>query len=55
MGADADKSFRYWIMGALTNDPFTLARYAGLYKAVQAAGSAISFGVDAAKTPVSIQ
>ncbi|OWZ72512.1 hypothetical protein AYX14_01977 [Cryptococcus neoformans] len=41
----------YWIMGALTNDPFTLARYAGLYKAVQAAGSAISFGVDAAKTP----
>ena len=39
-------------MSALTNDPFTLARYAGLYKAVQSAGSAGSFGMDAVLTPL---
>ena len=38
-------------MSALTNDPFTLARFAGLYKAVQSAGAAGSFGMDAVKTP----
>lgn len=38
-------------MAALTNDPFTLARFAGLYKAVQSAGAAGSFGMDAVKTP----
>ena len=38
-------------MSALTNDPFTLARYAGLYKALQSAGSAGSFGMDAVSTP----
>ncbi|KAI0665814.1 hypothetical protein C8Q78DRAFT_1111437 [Trametes maxima] len=41
----------YWIMSAMTNDPFTLARYAGLYKALQSAGSASSFGMDVVKTP----
>ncbi|KAF8582939.1 MFS general substrate transporter [Ramaria rubella] len=41
----------YWIMSALTNDPFTLARYAGFYKAIQSAGAAGSFGMDAVKTP----
>lgn len=41
-----------WIMGAMTNDPFTLARYAGFYKGLQSAGSAVSFGVDAVATPV---
>lgn len=41
----------YWIMAALTNDPFTLARFAGLYKAVQSAGAAGSFGMDATLTP----
>ncbi|TBU25016.1 major facilitator superfamily domain-containing protein [Dichomitus squalens] len=41
----------YWIMSALTNDPFTLARYAGLYKALQSAGAAGSFGMDAVATP----
>ena len=41
----------YWIMSALTNDPFKLARYAGLYKAVQSAGSAGSYGMDAVATP----
>ena len=38
-------------MAALTNDPFTLARFAGLYKAVQSAGAAGSFGMDAVSTP----
>ena len=38
-------------MSALTNDPFTLARFDGLYKAVQSAGAAGSFGMDAVKTP----
>jgi hypothetical protein len=41
----------YWVMAALTNDPFTLARFAGIYKAVQSAGAAGSFGMDATKTP----
>lgn len=43
----------YWIMSALTNDVFILARYAGLYKAIQSAGAAVSFGVDATAAPVS--
>ena len=38
-------------MGAITNDPFKLARYAGFYKALQSAGSAGSFGMDAVATP----
>lgn len=38
-------------MSALTNDPFTLARFAGLYKAIQSAGAAASFGMDATNTP----
>ena len=42
----------YWIMSALSNDPFTLARFAGLYKAIQSAGSAGSFGMDAVLTPL---
>ncbi|KAF8517386.1 MFS general substrate transporter [Hysterangium stoloniferum] len=41
----------YWIMSALTNDPFTLARFAGFYKAIQSAGAAGSFGMDAVMTP----
>lgn len=36
-------------MGALSNDPWTLARFAGLYKAVQSAGGAVSYGMDAVK------
>ena len=38
-------------MSAITNDPFTLARLAGMYKAVQSAGGAGSFGMDAVATP----
>ncbi|OJT02758.1 UNC93-like protein [Trametes pubescens] len=45
------QALAYWIMSALTNDPFKLARYAGLYKALQSAGSAGSFGMDAVSTP----
>ena len=45
------QALAYWIMSALSNDPFTLARYAGLYKALQSAGSAGSFGMDAVATP----
>jgi hypothetical protein len=36
----------YWLMGALSNDATTLARYAAFYKAVQSAGSAVSWSVD---------
>ncbi|KAL1918683.1 uncharacterized protein VTP21DRAFT_2705 [Calcarisporiella thermophila] len=35
----------YWIMGALTNDPLRLSRYAGFYKGVQSAGAAVSWGI----------
>ncbi|KAH9848983.1 MFS general substrate transporter [Lenzites betulinus] len=45
------QALAYWIMSAMSNDPFTLARYAGLYKALQSAGSAGSFGMDAVSTP----
>ncbi|KAF8318018.1 MFS general substrate transporter [Clavulina sp. PMI_390] len=45
------QALAYWIMGAISNDPFTLARYAGLYKAVQSAGGAGSYGMDAVATP----
>lgn len=36
---------------ALTNDAFKLARFAGFYKAIQSAGAAGSFGMDAVNTP----
>jgi hypothetical protein len=45
------QALAYWIMAALSNDPFTIARFAGLYKAVQSAGAAGSFGMDATGTP----
>jgi len=41
----------YYLMGCLSNDPWELARYAGVYKAVQSAGAAGSFGMDATATP----
>ena len=46
------QALAYWIMSALSNDPFTLARFAGMYKAIQSAGSAGSFGMDAVLTPL---
>ncbi|OBZ77805.1 hypothetical protein A0H81_02732 [Grifola frondosa] len=41
-----------WTLGALTNDPFKAARYAGLYKAILGAAGAGSFGMDAVATPL---
>lgn len=41
----------YWIMGAITNDSFELARFAGMYKAVQSAGAAAAFAMDATEVP----
>lgn len=38
-------------MSSITNDPFKLARMAGYYKGIQSAGAAVSFGMDAVKTP----
>jgi len=46
------QALAYWIMSAMTNDPFKLARYAGFYKAIQSAGAAGSFGMDAVATPL---
>lgn len=46
------QALSYWIMSALTNDPFKLARFAGLYKAVQSAGAAGAYGMDAVLTPL---
>ncbi|KAI8138334.1 major facilitator superfamily domain-containing protein [Fennellomyces sp. T-0311] len=40
------QSYMYWLMGAMSNDPSMLARYAGFYKAVQSAGAACAFGID---------
>ncbi|KAI8582091.1 hypothetical protein K450DRAFT_228981, partial [Umbelopsis ramanniana AG] len=49
------QSYLYWLMGAMSNDSNTLARYAGFYKAVQSAGGAISFGIDAVHTDLVIE
>ena len=46
------QALAYWIMSALSNDPFTLARFAGMYKVIQSAGAAGSFGMDAVLTPL---
>lgn len=46
------QSYLYWLMGAMSNDPSLLARYAGFYKAMQSAGAAISYGIDAADIPL---
>ncbi|CAJ0902146.1 3242_t:CDS:2 [Entrophospora sp. SA101] len=42
--------YTYWMIGALTNDSSVLARYIGYYKAIQSAGGAISWRIDAVKT-----
>ncbi|KAH8553876.1 major facilitator superfamily domain-containing protein [Umbelopsis sp. PMI_123] len=49
------QSYLYWLMGAMSNDSNTLARYAGFYKAVQSAGGAISFGIDAVHTSLLVE
>lgn len=45
----------YWIMGTLSNESYKLARCAGYYKAVQSAGSAISFGISSLRIPFNRQ
>ncbi|QUC20477.1 uncharacterized protein UV8b_04718 [Ustilaginoidea virens] len=47
----AYQGLAYYTMSSITNDPYKLARMAGYYKGVQSAGAAVSFGMDAAKTP----
>lgn len=42
------QAYCYWLMSTRTNDPAILARLSGIYKGVQSAGAALSFGVDAA-------
>ncbi|KAK9765987.1 hypothetical protein K7432_005248 [Basidiobolus ranarum] len=37
----------YWIIGTLTNNAMILSRYAGIYKAIQSAGTAIAWYLDA--------
>jgi hypothetical protein len=39
----------YYTMSSLTNNPFRLARMAAYYKGIQSAGSAVAFGMEAAK------
>jgi len=51
-GDAAYQALAYWIMGAISNDPFTLARFTGFYKAIQSAGGAGSYGMDATSTPL---
>ncbi|KAI9013859.1 major facilitator superfamily domain-containing protein [Phycomyces nitens] len=46
------QTYMYWLMGAMSNDPTLLARYAGFYKATQSAGAAIAFGIDAVNIPL---
>ncbi|KZV67798.1 MFS general substrate transporter [Peniophora sp. CONT] len=50
-GDSAYQALAYWIMGAITNDPSKLARYVAFYKALQSAGAAGSYGMDAAAVP----
>lgn len=44
----------YYTMSSMTNDAFKLARMAAYYKGIQSAGSAVSFGMDAAKVRIDI-
>lgn len=45
------QTYIYWVMGALTNNSRKLAIYAGFYKSIQSAGSAITFRLDALEIP----
>jgi hypothetical protein len=40
----------YWYMGALTNNSRVAANYAGWYKGIQSAGSAVMWRLDSSKT-----
>ncbi|KAK6528907.1 hypothetical protein TWF694_004136 [Orbilia ellipsospora] len=45
------QTYVYWIMGALSNNARKLAIYAGFYKGIQSAGSAVTFRLDSLKVP----
>ncbi|KAF3937951.1 hypothetical protein ABW19_dt0202478 [Dactylella cylindrospora] len=45
------QTYVYWVMGALSNNSRKLAIYAGFYKGIQSAGSAITFRLDSLKEP----
>ncbi|KAK6350884.1 hypothetical protein TWF718_004066 [Orbilia javanica] len=45
------QTYVYWVMGALSNNSRKLAIYAGFYKGIQSAGSAITFRLDSLKVP----
>ncbi|THH13136.1 hypothetical protein EW146_g7055 [Bondarzewia mesenterica] len=49
------QSLCYWAMGALSNDPGTIARYVALYKAFQATGGAMAWRLNALKKPAMTQ
>ncbi|ORX58183.1 MFS general substrate transporter [Hesseltinella vesiculosa] len=46
------QTYIYWVMGSMSNSTEVLARYAGFYKALQSAGAAVSFGIDAVNIPL---
>jgi len=43
------QTYAYWLMGALSNDPWKLAYFAGFYKGIQSAGAAVAWGIDSAR------
>jgi len=49
------QSLCYWTMGALSNDPATIARYVALYKTFQATGGAMAWRVNALHAPALTQ
>ena len=42
----------YWTTSTLSDDPFTIARITGVFKAVQSAGTAGAYVMDARLTPL---
>ncbi|KIJ24610.1 hypothetical protein M422DRAFT_39088 [Sphaerobolus stellatus SS14] len=49
------QSLCYWTMGALSNNPHTIARYVALYKTFQAAGGAMAWRINALHKPAMTQ
>lgn len=48
----AYQGLAYYTMSAMTNNSFKLACMAGFYRGIQAAGAAVSFGMDAVRLSV---
>lgn len=45
------QTYIFWSLGTLSNNPKTVALYAGFYKGIQSAAAAIAWRLDALKTP----